>query len=151
LSSPAGVPPSPSRYQDTSEHPLGQEAASNKRQRIEDTSLLYSNGLKYEPPEIERLIPISGPISGGIEVTVLGKGFRSGLRCVFGSSEAPVTQLYGPTTLVAILPAALLAGPVVVSLMDHPSQKLLPNNSDVIFTYVNNVDRKLLELALQVF
>lgn len=128
-------------------------SASSKRQRIDDNSLLYSNanGLKYEPPEIERLIPISGPISGGIEVTVLGKYFRAGLRCMFGNFEAPITQLYGPTTLVAILPAALAAGPVVVSLLDYPNQKVLPNTSDVIFTYVNNVDRKLLELALQVW
>lgn len=125
--------------------------ASNKRQRTDDTAaLVYANAIKYEPPEIERLIPVSGPISGGIEVTVLGKSFRSGLRCVFGGYEAPVTQLYGPTTLVVILPAAVSAGPVVVSLRDNFTQKMLTNPSDVIFTYINNVDRKLLELALQV-
>eukprot|EP01127_Copromyxa_protea_P002503 TRINITY_DN1239_c0_g1_i6.p1 TRINITY_DN1239_c0_g1~~TRINITY_DN1239_c0_g1_i6.p1 ORF type:complete len:1554 (-),score=340.11 TRINITY_DN1239_c0_g1_i6:73-4713(-) len=100
---------------------------------------------------IERLIPTEGPVSGGIEVTVLGTGFHSGLRCVFGTEEAPKTQLWGDATLIATLPPALCAGPVAVTLRDmkNPGQQIR-NFKDVLFTYINDSNKQLFELALQV-
>ncbi len=35
-------------------------------------------------PQIQRIIPSEDPIYGGIEVTILGKGFIPGLECKFG-------------------------------------------------------------------
>ena len=120
--------------------------------------------IKREASHIERLIPTEGPVAGGIEVTVLGTGFHSGLRCLFGNTEAPKTQLWGDATLIATLPPALVrnsyvdnsnfikcAGPVTVTLRDmkNPNQAM-QNWKDVIFTYVNDSNKQLFELALQV-
>lgn len=58
-------------------------------------------------PAIEKLIPVTGPLAGGIEITILGKHFYSGLSCAFGNTEAQITQTWGPTTMVATLPSAL--------------------------------------------
>jgi len=100
---------------------------------------------------IERVIPTEGPVAGGIEVTVLGNGFHSGLRCLFGDNEAPKTQLWGDATLIATLPPALHAGPVNVTLRDmRQPHKLIPNTKEVLFTYTNDSNKQLFELALQV-
>ncbi|KAI9361039.1 hypothetical protein BD770DRAFT_32572 [Pilaira anomala] len=101
-----------------------------------------------ERPLLQRLIPNEGPTFGGIEVTVLGSGFRSGLTCMFGDVAASSTHYWSPNTLVCILPPAVEAGTVVVSFKEHP---LVVDSQDVtLFTYYNENDRALMELALQV-
>ncbi|KAI8976948.1 hypothetical protein BDB01DRAFT_727193 [Pilobolus umbonatus] len=99
-------------------------------------------------PLLQRLIPNEGPTYGGIEVTLLGSGFRSGLTCMFGDVAASSTHYWSPNTLVCILPPATEAGTVVVSFKEHP---LMVDNQEVtLFTYYNENDRALMELALQV-
>lgn len=101
-----------------------------------------------ERPLLQRLIPNEGPTFGGVEVTVLGSGFRSGLTCMFGDVAASSTHYWSPNTLVCILPPAVEAGTVVVSFKEHP---LVVDSQDVtLFTYYNENDRALMELALQV-
>jgi hypothetical protein len=99
-------------------------------------------------PLLQRLIPNEGPTFGGVEVTLLGSGFRSGLTCMFGDVAASSTHYWSPNTLVCILPPAVEAGTVVVSFKEHP---LVVDSQDVtLFTYYNENDRALMELALQV-
>lgn len=101
-----------------------------------------------ERPLLQRLIPNEGPTFGGVEVTLLGSGFRSGLTCMFGDVAASSTHYWSPNTLVCILPPAAEAGTVVVSFKEHP---LVVDSQDVtLFTYYNENDRALMELALQV-
>lgn len=101
-----------------------------------------------ERPLLQRLIPNEGPTFGGVEVTVLGSGFRAGLTCMFGDVAASSTHYWSPNTLVCILPPAAEAGTVVVSFKEHP---LVVDSQDVtLFTYYNENDRALMELALQV-
>ncbi|KAM3589724.1 SPT3 Dosage dependent suppressor of Ty-induced promoter mutations-like protein [Umbelopsis sp. WA50703] len=99
-------------------------------------------------PRLHRLIPNEGPTYGGIEVTVLGSGFHDGLTCMFGDSPAIPTHCWSPNTLVCILPPSTTSGTVVVSFKEHP---LVVEGQDVVlFTYFNESDRALMELALQV-
>ncbi|GAA5940528.1 uncharacterized protein JCM15063_002363 [Sporobolomyces koalae] len=100
------------------------------------------------PPRINRLIPGEGPVSGGIEVTILGENFVRDLTCLFGDSGAVSTHFWSTNTLVCILPPSANPGPVFVGIkgvLHNPEQGGLP-----LFTYKDNSDRNLLELALQV-
>ncbi|KAG5358907.1 Protein SPT23 [Yarrowia sp. C11] len=94
-------------------------------------------------PAVKRLIPSQGSIRGGMEVTLLGQGFHDGLVVKFGDNFAS-TQCWSDTTIVAQLPATEVAGPVIVSFSD------IPVKNPQVFTYIDDTDRQLIELALQV-
>lgn len=97
---------------------------------------------------ISRIIPAEGPVYGGVEVTILGSGFYEGLTCLFGERPAMPTHCWSQNTLVCILPPATNPGTVVVSLKEHP---IVLDGQDVpLFTYFDESDRALMELALQV-
>lgn len=101
-----------------------------------------------ERPQMQRMIPNEGPMDGGIEVTILGAGFRPGLTCMFGDVAATNTHYWSPNTLVCILPPATEPGAVVVSFKEFP---VVADSQDLtLFTYCNENDRALMELALQV-
>ncbi|KAI5123685.1 hypothetical protein M0805_001713 [Coniferiporia weirii] len=105
----------------------------------------------FPAPKIHRLIPSSGPTFGGIEVTVLGSNFHASVpySCVFGEVVASSTSRWSENTLVCILPPRACAGVVPVTLegmkLDGDSE-----NQPALFTYTNETDRTLMELALQV-
>jgi hypothetical protein len=101
------------------------------------------------PPRISRLIPGEGPVHGGIEVTVLGENFVRDLVCVFGDSPAVPTHFWSSSTLVCILPPSATPGPVVVGIKGVPL-RIEEGQSLQLFTYKDDSDRSLLELALQV-
>jgi hypothetical protein len=105
-------------------------------------------GGKNNLPRLHRLIPSEGPIYGGAEVTVLGSNFYEGLTCLFGENPATPTHCWSANTLLCILPPAATAGPVVVSFKEHPL--MLEGQDVVLFTYFDESDRALMELALQV-
>jgi ankyrin repeat protein len=98
-------------------------------------------------PYINKLIPSEGPLSGGIEVTVLGVNFMEGLVVVFGDTEAQ-TQFYSSSTLICILPPAQVPGPVPVAVKSYSFN--IPIQNLMIFNYKNESDKQLMELALQV-
>jgi hypothetical protein len=81
-------------------------------------------------------------------VTVLGSNFYEGLTCLFGENPAVPTHCWSANTLLCILPPAASAGPVVVSFKEHPL--MLEGQDVVLFTYFDESDRALMELALQV-
>ncbi|KAK7204000.1 hypothetical protein BZA70DRAFT_258964 [Myxozyma melibiosi] len=101
-------------------------------------------------PSLQRLIPTEGPIRGGIEVTMLGSGFRQGLTVMFGEQPAVKTHIWNESTIVAILPPAATSGPVVVRLKSLTEVNNPLNESLKLFTYIDDTDRQLMELALQV-
>ncbi|KAF9948115.1 SPT3 Dosage dependent suppressor of Ty-induced promoter mutations-like protein [Mortierella alpina] len=104
-------------------------------------------------PRMTRLIPNSGPCFGGIEITVLGANFYAGLTAMFDSTPALPTQFWSPNTLICILPPRIQPGTTVVTFKEHPSITL-PQAGDsselMLFTYVDESDKALMELALQV-
>ncbi|KAG9010186.1 SPT3 Dosage dependent suppressor of Ty-induced promoter mutations-like protein [Tulasnella sp. JGI-2019a] len=146
----------------------------------------YPNSLTTQPPAqpstvtapqvpapmIHRLIPSSGPMHGGIEVTILGANFRPSHECVFGDTLATSTQMWSENTIVCILPPSPSPGPVVVGFKGVPLVSNGGNGMEDVdgilglgmggagngsgtrglqlFTYLDNSDRALMELALQV-
>ncbi|KAK9239462.1 hypothetical protein V1525DRAFT_398152 [Lipomyces kononenkoae] len=100
-----------------------------------------------ECPVLQRLIPTEGPIRGGIEVTLLGTSFHQGLTVMFGDQPAVKTHIWNDSTIVAILPPAATPGPVVVRLR---SISEISSDNLKLFTYIDDTDRQLMELALQV-
>ncbi|RHZ47528.1 hypothetical protein Glove_578g31 [Diversispora epigaea] len=116
------------------------------------TNIYQNNTINGFPiPRISRLIPSEGPTYGGVEVTVLGNNFYDGLTCVFGETPVIPTQYWSPNALVCILPPCPTPGPVVVSFKEYPINLLEnPEQEVVIFTYTDDSDRVLMELALQV-
>lgn len=106
-------------------------------------------------PFIQRVIPAQGPIKGGIEVTLLGSNFKPNMIVKFGDNRALSTQCWSESTIVTYLPPTSKPGQVLVSVFereDHGNEQLLGNmsNSRAIFTYVDDTDRQLIELALQI-
>lgn len=100
------------------------------------------------PPMMKRLIPNEAPASGGIEITILGTDFRPGMTVMFGDTPASNIQYWSPNTLICTLPPANQPGAVVVSFRDSPPAT---NKNDImVFTYLVETDRALMELALQV-
>ncbi|KAG5638454.1 hypothetical protein H0H81_012519 [Sphagnurus paluster] len=104
-------------------------------------------------PIIHRLIPNMGPTHGGIEVTILGANFHPSLQlnCIFGDVPASSTQRWSDNTLVCVLPPRAAAGVVAVWFDGFP--KMLDPTTTTppsLFTYADESDRALMELALQV-
>lgn len=100
-------------------------------------------------PTIRKIIPAQGSIRGGIEVTLLGSNFKPGLEVKFGSNISLATQCWSDSTIVTYLPPAPQAGPVLVT---FDSSDIAANNSvpHQIFTYTDDTDKQLIELALQI-
>lgn len=101
-------------------------------------------------PSIQRIIPAQGPIRGGIEVTLLGFNFRPGLVVKFGANQALATHCWSDSTIVTYLPPASQPGQVLVSFENHESMTLGGPQQQQIFTYTDDTDRQLIELALQI-
>lgn len=112
------------------------------------TSAPTQSSTNADRPQLQRLIPNEGPTFGGIEVTILGTNFRPGLTCMFGETPASSTHFWSANTLVCILPAVAEPGPVVVSFKEYPV--VMDTQEVMLFTYYNENDRALMELALQV-
>ncbi|KAF8623081.1 hypothetical protein AX15_006495 [Amanita polypyramis BW_CC] len=101
-------------------------------------------------PTIHRLIPNTGPTHGGIEVTVLGANFHAAeqLNCMFGGIPASSTQRWSDNALVCILPPRNVPGVVAVWIDKYQDEQT--NAATSLFTYSDETDRTLMELALQV-
>ncbi len=72
----------------------------------------------YDPPVIEALDPVSGPVGGGITITVIGRNFGTASTprtWLFGSRVASEVQPGGHEQATVVLPAADGPGPVEVS------------------------------------
>ncbi|KAI5966912.1 SPT23 [Candida pseudojiufengensis] len=101
-------------------------------------------------PSIQRIIPAQGPIRGGIEITLLGFNFKPGLSVKFGPNLALATHCWSETTIVTYLPPASQPGQVLVSFDGDETAMLGGPQQQQIFTYTDDTDRQLIELALQI-
>ncbi|SMN22607.1 similar to Saccharomyces cerevisiae YIR033W MGA2 ER membrane protein involved in regulation of OLE1 transcription, acts with homolog Spt23p [Maudiozyma saulgeensis] len=111
-------------------------------------------------PILQRVIPGKGPTTGGIEVTLLGSNFKDGLKIRFGNNLALSTQCWNSSTMVTYLPPTQTPGQVLVTVTDpddpiNSNVQLFSNsyNNNIqssVFTYTDETDRQLIELALQI-
>ncbi|KAJ3121307.1 SPT3 Dosage dependent suppressor of Ty-induced promoter mutations-like protein [Physocladia obscura] len=130
-----------------------------RRAKKKSTSAIVQSAIAqpsvFVPPitVINRIIPGEGPIQGGVEITILGDNIHNGLIAVFGDLEAITTQVWGTSTMICILPPSSTPGPVPVTLRAIPGfTTSIPGtpNIPVTFMYKDDLDRSLMELALQV-
>jgi uncharacterized protein len=126
-------------------------SAQQQQQRIFDSSSfpIYPS-LPFPPeplppPKIHRLIPSSGPTTGGIEITVLGSNFHSSLplECVFGGTVASSTHRWSDNTLVCVLPPRATPGVVSVDFTNIKQEGGRDEGMSCLFTYVDESDRQL--------
>ncbi|TEB38349.1 hypothetical protein FA13DRAFT_1786140 [Coprinellus micaceus] len=117
-----------------------------------DSAPQSSQSLQLQLPTIHRLIPNNGPMHGGIEVTVLGANFHHSIRldCIFGDVAASSTQRWSENTLVCVLPPRATPGVVSVWFEGFPKMEDPMSSPASLFTYLDESDRALMELALQV-
>jgi len=95
---------------------------------------------------VSRVIPPSGSMRGGVEITLLGQGFRPGAVAMFGDLPSISTQFWSDSTIIAHLPPSSQPGPVPVTFKDDDETV---KNSAPVFTYINDGEDKLKELTLQ--
>jgi len=74
---------------------------------IETTSLL--------PPVINKIVPASGSMAGGIEVSIYGQNFTPGMDVTFGDSTASATTCWGDKAICCVLPRSIVDGDVLVT------------------------------------
>lgn len=125
---------------------------SGARRRTEPKPLNSTSQMFFDTPgapEIKKIIPPSGPVHGGTEVTILGRNFRQGLNVRFGENLALVMTYWNDTTIVATSPITTTPGKVNITLEDEFGVPV-PSRIPVEFTYFDDSDRQLIELALQV-
>ncbi|KAF5025332.1 hypothetical protein F66182_2590 [Fusarium sp. NRRL 66182] len=105
------------------------------------------------PPVIHKIIPNEGPMTGGIEVTVLGAAFFQGLEVWFGDQKATTTTFWGESSLVCLLPPSPVAGAVAVTFKHQTAQaaQTFPmGKQPPVFKYVDDSEDKLIRIALGV-
>ncbi|CCK71435.1 Spt23p KNAG_0H00190 [Huiozyma naganishii CBS 8797] len=103
-------------------------------------------------PLLHRLVPAQGSTAGGIEVTLLGSNFKQGLIVKFGDNIALSSQCWNSTTIVTYLPPSATTGQVLVTIADPMApQQPVPNYTrGPFFTYIDDSDKQIIELALQI-
>lgn len=122
------------------------QPSSISRQRLQQSLSMLAQAPTH--PTIQKVIPAQGPIRGGIEVTLLGFNFRPGLNVKFGSKNSLATHCWSESTMVTYLPPAAQPGQVLVSF--ETFEHVIPPNQHSVFTYTDDTDRQLIELALQI-
>jgi hypothetical protein len=92
------------------------------------------NAFQYDPPPIIlKLVPNSGPVAGGTQVSIQGQNFAAKCKAIFGRDEA-ATTFNSANQLSVITPAQENAGLVSVKVVNPDEQSaVLPNG----FQYEN--------------
>lgn len=138
--------------------PRSRNGASNIHPILNQSSVQEAHPPSPPRPQIKKLVPNEGPVYGGIEITILGEGFSPELELEFGGTHGSSvrTQFWSANTLVCILPPATRPGSCSVRMVGVVNERQEGTSEgegrreDPLFTYVENTDQKLMELALQV-
>ncbi|MGQ4596623.1 IPT/TIG domain-containing protein [Nocardia sp. R6R-6] len=91
-----------------------------------------SNGLSFTyqgVPTVVSISPSSGPVTGGVVVTLTGTGFTGATAVHFGATAATFFAVLSDTSIVAIAPAGAGTVPVTVT-------TAVGTSAGVSFTYV---------------
>ena len=82
--------------------------------------------------------------------SILGFNFRPGLLIKFGANQALATHCWSETTIVTYLPPAAQPGQVLVTFENQDNDNVGGPQQQQVFTYTDDTDRQLIELALQI-
>jgi hypothetical protein len=122
-------------YKSTPVSPDVQAVACDSYEDFQPTSSL-------ENPTISRVIPNTGPVTGGIEIALIGSHFLPSSRCIFGSEAVSVTW-QGEDSLVCILPPARKPGLVPVTVSAGGPNTDCNDDTSLLFTYQDNLYKEL--------
>ena len=128
---------------------------TNKPPSFSNLSAEFIHPSFINQPTVQRVIPSQGSINGGIEITLLGSKFKQDQVIKFGDNVALSTQCWSETTMVTYLPPSSFSGQVYVTVIDsnqntNMNHMDIPQNYKGIFTYIDDTDSQLIELALQI-
>ena len=141
ITSPESSPESNNHNHDQSLN-QGQTAESQM-----DNSVQHANVHSFTT--LHKVTPAEGPKSGGVEVTCLGEGFGQGLQVFFGDNAAVITNFYGTTAFVCILPPSAFTGSIIVKVRNPTNYNVdLPPHDPVRFVYIDNGEQDTMKLAL---
>ncbi|KAJ2878167.1 SPT3 Dosage dependent suppressor of Ty-induced promoter mutations-like protein, partial [Coemansia asiatica] len=113
---------------------------------------------------IAQMMPAQGPVVGGTSVLIAGRGFHPNIAVYFGTAQASRVQVLSSFNMTCVLPPSKASGPVAVRIRDLSTMTVYEGNGSVadlnsstlqssnhsIFTYINDTDQAMLELALQI-
>jgi hypothetical protein len=101
-------------------------------------------------PSVFKVRPDRGPVTGNVEVVILGKNFTRDLEVRFGDNVATTTTFWNSDTLVCLLPPTLQPGTVPVTFVSAGQRGYSPpSSSSPLFTYFDDTRQQLFELAIQ--
>lgn len=107
----------------------------------------YQRVQQHPPSYITSVIPGEGPVTGGISVCVLGANFTTDTEVFFGTVLAPRQKYMSDSCLVVTCPAnkpgSVPVYTTTITMAACPAET-------TIFRYVDNNEKMLMELALNV-
>lgn len=101
-------------------------------------------------PVILKVLPVDGPTSGGIEVSILGSGFRQGQDIYFGETKATTTTYWADSAMTCLLPPYSQPGHVPVSVRASNGQMQSLPRPQATFLYKDDDQDELKHMALRV-
>lgn len=119
--------------------------------------MLNNNNLSVAAPiprqpmiAILKVLPTEGPISGGIEISIFGSGFRQGHEVYFGDSRATTTTFWAESAMTCLLPPYPQPGQVPVSVRGPDGSILSLPRPTAQFLYKDENQEHISALALSV-
>lgn len=109
-----------------------------------------ANGLRQPMPVILKVLPVDGPTSGGIEVSILGSGFRQGQDIYFGETKATTTTYWADSAMTCLLPPYSQPGHVPVSVRSSNGQMQSLPRPQATFLYKDENQDQMKHMALRV-
>lgn len=59
---------------------------------------------QYSEPQVSKVVPNSGPATGGIEISISGSGFTAATQVTFGGNPSPRFEVRSDSQIMAVLP-----------------------------------------------
>lgn len=109
-----------------------------------------ANGIRQPMPVILKVLPVDGPTSGGIEVSILGSGFRQGQDIYFGETKATTTTYWADSAMTCLLPPYSQPGHVPVSVRSSNGQMQSLPRPQATFLYKDENQDQMKHMALRV-
>lgn len=110
----------------------------------------FANAQRQQMASILKVLPNEGPTSGGIEVSILGSGFRQGQEVYFGDTKATTTTYWADSAITCILPPYHTTGQVPVSVRSSQGLMQSAPRQTAQFMYKDENQDQLAHLALGV-
>lgn len=110
----------------------------------------FANTQRQQMASILKVLPNEGPTSGGIEVSILGSGFRQGQEVYFGDTKATTTTYWADSAITCILPPYHTTGSVPVSVRSSQGLMQSAPRQTAQFMYKDENQDQLAHLALGV-